>query len=406
MQKRNYARAHKPEWRQRRDGSGYWRVRTVDGDGRRGSRIFEGEGAEKLALGYVKAYNKDASARGVTLEAAVTMWIDWHRENEYRPATLVSTERKIRRLLDMERNGDESVAWLMGKGQKLYDTFRTSKSQLDPSKSLSSSTHILALDVAKRFGGWLVKRKLLSSNPFEAVEKVGRVRHGGEKPALTTTEAQAFLAAADAYGNRVAATAATLAVFTGLRASELVGRTVRDLDGDTLWVTGALKTRTSTRQVQLSPELAERLRAVAGGRPDDAPLFWPPSKDSTDAPTVRWLWYAISRIGKAAKITVPVNSQLCRRTVSRLTTQIGMAAPLLQAHLGHRLGTSVTETSYVGRTVAEQARADRLNQLLGPKPAGNDATRTVPGAENGPAATSTTAPVSRREDPPMALCTP
>lgn len=413
-EKKNYERARNPEVRVRRDGSLDVRVSIVrpvpsGGDSRRERKVKFSD--EESARAFVRRFNKNAEARGVTINEAIDQWVAHQTERELKPRTVKFAYEKSHRILNTQKYGREPVSFLVGKGKRLYDEFRTSKNQTT-GKPLSSATHIYGLVLIKRFGDFLVKSGLLKENPFASVEKIGRVRHGGQKRALTHAEAVAFQKAALSMQPPHVdyAIAALTAVYTGARASEIYMRRVRDLDGAILWISGDVKTESSRRKIKLSPVIAERLHLLAQGRGPEERLF----RTATGiAPNGAWLARAVRKVAQKAGLTITTEDgehlcpQAMRRTFSRLIAETGEGSHVIQATLGHELGTSVTTQSYVGREALRAGQQNRMAELLaaGLEP-GNGANPTVPRAENASQATPPLAPIPRRENADFCLASP
>lgn len=110
-------------------------------------------------------------------------------------------------------------------------------------------------------------------------------------------------------------------------------------------------------------------------------------------------------------ITTEEGEHLCpqamRRTFSRLIAETGEGSYVIQATLGHELGTSVTTQHYVGREALRAGQQSRMAELLGEGlEAGNGGNPTVPRAENAPLATPALIPIPRRENADFCLASP
>jgi len=154
-----------------------------------------------------------------------------------------------------------------------YEALRVRKSRLNKAFSVDSHRNILA--EAKSFLRWCcAKKKWLTRNPLDEIEGVGKRKHG--KAQLRVDEARRWLVKAVTLaddGNE-GAVAALLALVMGMRASEIVDRTVRDLDdgGKLLWIPDS-KTEAGRRTLQVPELLQPYLRNLAEGKPSKAKLF-------------------------------------------------------------------------------------------------------------------------------------
>lgn len=131
----------------------------------------------------------------------------------------------------------------------------------------SASTHRLELRTAKRLFRWAMRKGLVASNPFVDVDPVGRVNVG--KKQLRLDEARAFADTALRMWSEKRdelALAAACALFMGMRASEILGRSVRDLDaGGAVLVIESGKTKNAARSPKVPAALRPHLLDLAGG---------------------------------------------------------------------------------------------------------------------------------------------
>lgn len=148
------------------------------------------------------------------------------------------------------------------------------------------------------------------------------------------------------------AVAAAMALLMGMRASEIVERTVRNLDdgGRLLWITDA-KTQAGVRRLEVPPQLHHHLLRLARGRGPSDRLFGP------DA-TRHWVLRSVHRICKAAGVpTVPAHG--LRGTHASLAVDAGATSHLVAAALGHE--SFVTTARHYARTESiEGAQQERV----------------------------------------------
>ncbi len=95
---------------------------------------------------------------------------------------------------------------------------------------LATDSHRNILAEAKSFLRWCVEQKWIPANPAEAIKGKGRRKHGKEQ--LTVDEARLWLACAIKYAERgeEGAIAAMQSLLMAMRASEIIGQDVRDID--------------------------------------------------------------------------------------------------------------------------------------------------------------------------------
>ncbi len=240
-----------------------WRVVVVAADG---SRSFAAESVggpssfatKEAALAYVQTFRElkfpdRPMARGRTVGEAVRDWMAYQSEYAgHRKTSRDTATHKLEALLRLTESDFRLCELDARKARKLlrrresevaYDTLRGERSY------------------ASRLCQWCTKRGWMRCDPFADVElKRPRDRKVG-KPQLRVDEARRFLATVRADAS-IEATGVLLATLTGLRAHEVVQRTVRDLDdGGRALVIGKSKTRAGERIIAVPAELRERLRA-------------------------------------------------------------------------------------------------------------------------------------------------
>lgn len=259
--------------------------------------------------------------------------------------------------------------------QAQYDKMRETPSART-GKPPSADTQRCYLKHAKMFARWCVKRGWLRGpSPCDTVEAVGKRRYG--KPQLSRRELLQLidkcleLAGQDDLG----AAAVLVAVCTGLRASEVLSREVKDLDLEQDPDTGAdvpvlricdnaerafkLKTGDSARSVQIHPLLQPVLDRLAAGKAPADPLF-----PGTHAGRRRrqWLWTEVGRITRLAGVSV-VCAHALRGSLATGAAASGVRVDLISAVLGHS-DSSITKQHYIQRGTLERAQLERAQSLL------------------------------------------
>ncbi len=139
--------------------------------------------------------------------------------------------------------------------RELYDR-RVARTAVD--------THRNELAGAKTFLDWCVQHRYVTRNPVTAVRPIGRRRHG--KPQFRINEARAWMDVATklADGGEAGAVAAMMALFMGMRASEIVRCVGRDVDDRDrlLWIPVS-KTQSGKRTLEIPAVLRHQLVRVA-----------------------------------------------------------------------------------------------------------------------------------------------
>ncbi len=230
---------------------------------------------------------------------------------------------------------------------------------LTRAQAVDSQRNILS--EARTFLKWCVQtKKWLSTNPLSDIEGVGKRKHG--KPQLRIDEARRWLAIAErlAHQGDTGAIAAMVTLLLGLRCSEVVERTVRDLDdgGRLLWIP-ASKTLAGRRTLEVPEILQPHLMALTEAKLPTALLFGQHWRD--------WPRKQVQRICKLARVPM-VCAHSMRGLHSTLAIEAGTTSHVVAASLGHE-SPSTTLRSYVAPGTAQKADARRVLTTLKGDPA-------------------------------------
>jgi integrase/recombinase XerC len=355
MQRTNGERIHEPHKHGNR-----WRVGVVlaRGRGERRQTVYRSFATRALADAFVAGARGEAE--GATVRAAVDTYLEHLRGAGRAQSTLETMEHRLWHLLGLPANADRPVRWLLNRGDELYQAAQPGR---------SASTHRGELAAAKTLGKFLVSKRWLRLNPFADVVPVGRARRGNEKPQLRVDEARRLTDTCLRRGDD-AAMAVLTALLVGMRAGEVVGLNVRDVDdgGRLVWVAAA-KTVAGVRCNEVPDVLRPRLVALAAGRGGDAPLF---TDREGGRPTRDWLHYYADTLCRAAGVP-EVGPHGLRRTHASLATKGGATGHLVAAQLGHA-SPVVTHAAYIDPLAASSARTARtVDVITGPRdPRGSD----------------------------------
>jgi len=239
-----------------------WRVIQIDVRGRRKSHVVASKQAAKRLILKLRA---DLDAR--TVEATLELWVQARlRAGDAAPATVAEQVARIRTLLGPVM-GLRLAEVTERKAQALYQRITTQPS-LKTGRPLQPATHRFYLSIVQFLWRWAQKQGFVQDNPWTEVEPIGRVAAG--KPQLRPAEARRFAAVAEAEaaaGSGVAL-AALCCLSLGLRASEALRLTARDIDVEAgeVYVSGT-KTAAARRRLMLPANLAGLLGRAAVARP-------------------------------------------------------------------------------------------------------------------------------------------
>lgn len=356
-------RATGPFRKERPGRATLWIVRLHRPDGGRSDVAYSTEAEAEAKRDEFNAANRRAEV--ATIEAAVTAYLAHKRVvDECKASTLATTEFRLRNLIG-----------------PVYDLACDRLTKMQAAKlyekryaAVKTDTHRNELAETRRFFAWAVKRRYVRGNPFGDVEAVGRRSKG--KVQLHADEARKFLAHAFEVAssrdlnemNTEAALArgavgALCALLLAMRASEIVGLRVRDVDdeGRLLWVAEEDgKTAAARRPVRVPEMLAPFLAQLLKGRDGSEPLWHVQL-------TRRWPLRAVQRLCDEAKVP-EVTAHGLRGTLATLARAEGANLIDLVKLLGHTSEAITEGGSYVKRgTGAAEARARGFGLLMGGK---------------------------------------
>lgn len=341
-----------------------WRVIEVRADG---SRALVSFATEAEALKYIAAARRVAI--GQTVGSAVTEYLDSLRATPGRGG-LVRRESTVRlagwRLVALLR--------LPAEDRPLGTLTRSVARSLFERRSAEVKPDTLQGELATvdRWVRYCIDRGYLGNNPFDGLVVMGERSAG--KPQLRIDEARRFLDTALAEESREGL-AAALALLTGMRATEITGLLVHDLDdgGRVLWVADnavrRLKTR-KQRQLAVPSLLVPYLQALAAGKAQDARLWGDVDR--------HWLHYHVSRLCEKAGVPL-VTPHGLRGTWATLARGV-LPTDGVAATLGNL--PKVSERNYIAPGAAESADSRAVEGILGQSGKGSDDGETEVDAGN------------------------
>lgn len=343
MRRREPARVLGPYQEEQR-----WRIIQVDARGRRKSYTVDSRQAAKRLMARLRA-----NLGACTVAATINLWVAARlRAGDAAPATVTDQAARVRDLLhpvlDL-RLSDVTER----KAAALYARATTEPTQ-KTGRPLRAATHRYYLSLVRRLWQWAHKQGYAPHNPWEPVEPVGRVSTG--KPQLRPTEARRFAAFAEqeAAAGSGLALAALCCLSLGLRASEALGLTARDIDAEAgdVYVNGT-KTAAARRRLKVPAYLATLLgRAAAARHPTDRLCV---ATRQTLHKTV---------VAMCARAGVP---RVCvhglRGTHASLAVLGGASVEAVARVLGHT-STQMTLEHYITEEVATAARVAAVDATL------------------------------------------
>ncbi len=325
-----------------------WRIIEIDARGRRKSYTAASRQAATRLMARIRA---NLGAR--TVQATIELWSAARlRSGDANPTTIADQSARVRALLGpiyTLRVGDVTER----KALALYERATKEPSQ-KTGHPLRPATHRFYLYLAQSLWSWAHKQGYVQHNPWAEIEPVGRVSAG--KPQLRPAEARRFAQRAEqeaAAGSRVAL-AALCCLSLGLRASEALGITPRDLDSEAeeLYVNGT-KTAASKRRLKVPSYLAVLLELAAEGRQPTERLC-PASRQALHGAV----------IGLCERAGVPrVCVHALRGTHASLAVSGGASVEAVARVLGHTT-TKMTLGHYVTEETATAARVAAVDATL------------------------------------------
>jgi integrase len=342
-----------------------WRLFEVAADGTRSVVSFA---SWQEALDYKATVERQEV--GARVSEAVRDYIQHLRDQPgkggvvRRDSTLKLVEWRLRGLLRLPEQ-DMPLSCL--NRSEMGKLFKLREGEVKP------DTLIGELNAVRRWAQYEMAEGHMTLDP--TVGLVVRGERSAGKPQLRVDEARRFLGSALA-DETAAGTAAALALLTGMRASEVTGLVVHDLDdgGRLLWVADNMVRRLKTRkrrQLEVPLILQDRLRALAAGRPPEAQLFGDVHR--------HWLAYHVHRLCEVAGVPT-VSPHGLRGTWATLARGV-MPTEQVAATIGNR--PEVSATAYIAPGAAASADAKRVGATVTPWETARDVPSPTPASLEG-----------------------
>ena len=319
-----------------------WRVFVVRPDGSRDARSFA---TEEEALSLVASLQKQL-AGDIVLKEAIALYLTYLKAIPVEAVTLENSERFLFGFFD-HKVGFPLRKLTPSKCQSLYDALLTRKHYRGA--GYSAATRKAWLVEAKRFGGFVVKKKLMKASPFDSVDHVGRPKRGKKK--LRPDEARTYMDyCLSAYANGdQKALIPLLCLGLNLRAGEVTKLQSRDVSdkGLTLTIEDA-KTEAGNRTQEVHPMLATYIYAQAKDRVGQL----------IPGCTEAVVYHQVKRFCRLAGVTSVCPHGL-RGTHADLAASRGATSAMLMEALGHT-SINITKRHYLEAGTMERVASDKV----------------------------------------------
>lgn len=315
-----------------------------------GGRVARSYGTREEAEAAAKAARQKLGAEGPRLLAdALDAYEVSLREAGNKPKSIDDTVYRLEKFFGGRRGTLAAItpARCAAAYKRLVDTM-----------AVDSHRNILAQ--TRTFAAWLVGKKWLRADPLVDVKGTGARRKGEDsKPQLRIDEARKWRRRAHELADQGedGAVAALLTLIMGMRSSEVVGLTARDVDdnGALLWVGERdRKTDAARRRLKVPDELRGHLRELADGKLPLAPLLGFHWRD--------WPRKWVQRICREAGVP-EVCAHAMRGLHATLATAAGTSSEDVTRSLGHT-SISMTRSAYAtAESVSEAEQAAVVAEL-------------------------------------------
>lgn len=306
----------------------------------------EAEAKSEVARLRIEAHRQ----AGIRCEKAIDDYTDRLRTNGLKECSVKTTRYRLRRFFAPVL----SISLATVTSARARELFTKLEGSVDTRRNTLAEAKTFCRKA--RESGWT------NSQLLADVHGEGR-RHFG-KPKLTLDESRKFLAtclklaASPDAKRRTAGVAAAMALIFGMRASEITGLLVKDIDaGGTIIRIRRAKTQAGIRSLQIPDWFRPHLEKMADGKESTHPLI---GRERT------WLHRNVRAICKQAGVTeVPPHG--LRGTHSDLALTAAVAPKAVSEALGHE-SLATTYRHYADETITRTAEHERALGFLAPTP--------------------------------------
>ena len=329
-----------------------FRVLVVDERGNQAAQSFETEAqAEHVKRSTLKKMGLANSKTVVEVIELYEVYLEKVKEN--RPGSIATTASRLHSFF--AGHLEAPLVMLSSSAATACYIALTTRETRTKSKT-TVDTHRNCLAEARTFLKWCIakEQRFISRNPLDGVEGTGKRKHGKEQ--LRIDEARKWLAKAiELAEEETGAVAAMASLLMGLRCSEIISRTVRDLDDDgrLLWIPYS-KTDAGRRTLEVPEVLRPYLVELGRDKLPGALLF--------DYHTRNWPRHWVKRICKEAGVP-RVCAHAMRGLHATLAVRAGIAAHAVASQLGHE-SFSTTAQSYADASTVKQAAQQQALRVL------------------------------------------
>jgi len=249
------------------------------------------------------------------------------------------------------------------KAQQIYVAHTKRTGKFGPIKP---ATHQARLRTTKEFFKWLVKKGLARSNPFAAVEPIGRANAGKVQPTETDAQKLDAVLFEGARAGEEGALALLVQLYLGLRSSEVMKLEVAAVEREGRKVTVVRgKTRNARRALDLFPDVAELLWPLCLNRPGSERVF---ARHLPRCPSANYLWKRLHHYCRRAGIP-----EYCPHSLRGLHSSLALVGGATSHHVAASLGHAsfaTTAKHYADPSAIDNSRAKRFVAAM--KPEGGD----------------------------------
>lgn len=321
---------------------GKWRC-SIGREGRRtwGPLANSPEAATRAAERAAQA----AAGGVITVQQAIDAFAEFRLGNGWRGRSLTTATQQARRFFEPALL-QPLVRITPKRASELYERIRTVPGSSGVVLSVATQRH--CLEMARALFAWCVAQKLARSNPLAELRGVGIAHRGKHQLRLDEARQLVQLAFQQARDGHDGSLAVLMALVMGMRAGEIVSRSVRDLDdgGRLLWIDDVDGWRTKSRAARRSLRVPDALLPLLWRRAVDKQatdkLF--PSPCTGGQRMVSWVRTNTARLCKEAGLP-RVCAHSLRGLHATIAIRAGASPGVVAQALGHE-APSMTLSAY------------------------------------------------------------